>query len=121
MAVIRHLDVGGLDMVCKDVRSSIEQFDQYVQTMDETTNHLLDAWLGRGRDRFETEYMIIRRQLKDISGALYDIYDALVDAQAGYIDADEAVAKKITAGYIGSSDSAGGGGGGAGGGGMGGR
>lgn len=106
MAVIRHLDVGGLDMVCKDVRSSIEQFDEYVQTMDETTNHLLDTWLGKGRDRFESEYMVIRRQLKDITGALYDIYDALVDAQAGYIDADEAVAKKISAGYIQGDSSA---------------
>ena len=38
----------------------------------------------------------MKMQLKDISDALYDIYDDLVDATAAYIDGDEAAAKQLS-------------------------
>jgi len=59
--------------------------------MKSHTDTLLGTWDGEGRNQFETQYTLMEQQLKDISDVLYEIYEALVDAQAAYIDADEAV------------------------------
>ncbi len=97
--IIRYLEVDGLKEACLGFRNTIQQFEKCVYSMENLTSNLLDSWTGLGRNRFETEYVVIKRQLSDITDELYDIYDALVDSQATYIDADETVAKEISAGY----------------------
>lgn len=94
---VRHLEVDGLKDTGLNFKSSIKKFEGYVNAMQSYTNTLLKTWDGKGRDQFETQYTLMEKQLKDISDVLYEIYKALVDAQAAYIDADEAVGKQISA------------------------
>lgn len=93
---IEHLNTGTLTETYEKVRTNIEKFDNCVDRMEKTTMDLLDTWDGKGRNRFETEYDKMKMQLKDISDALYDIYNDLVDATAAYIDGDEAAAKQLS-------------------------
>ncbi len=94
---VRHLEVDGLKDTGLNFKNSVKKFEVYVGDMKKHTNTLLSTWDGKGRDQFETQYTLMEGQLKDISDVLYEIYEALVDAQVAYIDADEAVGKQISA------------------------
>lgn len=94
---IEYLESSHITEASKEFRSSITKFEGYVDKLESTTATLLDSWDGKGRNRFETEYLKMKRQLTDITDVLYDLYDALVDADTAYIDADEEIGKKISA------------------------
>lgn len=49
-----------------------------------------------GKNQFEKDYNTIYQQLSDIGDIMYELYDALIDAQAAYIQADEEAAKLLT-------------------------
>lgn len=53
-------------------------------------------WQGEGKNQFEKDYNTIYQQLSDIGDIMYELYDALIDAQAAYIQADEEAAKLLT-------------------------
>lgn len=95
---VTHLETSYISKASLDFRASIKEFEGYVDEMQTTTTQLLDSWDGKGRNRFETEYIKMKSQLNDIVDELYDMYDALVDADVAYIDVDEEVAKKISVG-----------------------
>jgi uncharacterized protein YukE len=63
--------------------------------MNKATNNVLRNWVGKGRNQFETQMSLMKKQLDDISEGLYDIYNALVDSEEGYIEEDENVAKQF--------------------------
>ena len=94
---VRYLEVDGLKDTGLSFKNSIKKFESYVGDMKKHTSTLLSTWDGKGRDQFETQFTLMERQLNDISDVLYEIYEALVDAQGAYIDADEAVGKQISA------------------------
>lgn len=92
---VEYLDVNGITQAAKTFRENIDDFDNCVIEMDKATNNVLRNWVGRGRNQFETQMSLMKRQLDDISEGLYDIYNALVDSETAYIDEDEAVAKQF--------------------------
>lgn len=92
---VEYLNVQGITDACKAFRDKIEEFDSCVTEMDSATNDALRDWVGKGRNQFETQMRLMKSQLDDISEVLYEIYEALVDAEAAYIDEDEAVAKQF--------------------------
>lgn len=94
---VEYLEVKGIKDATQDFHSKVEEFDGYVKEMNDATQEVLVNWLGKGRNQFETQMQLMILQLNDISDGLYDIYNALVDAEAGYIDEDEAVAKQFDA------------------------
>ena len=82
---------------------AITKFDTGVTTYKEiktkvqnTVSALLRTWDGEGKKQYEYDYDILYRQLEDIGDVLYELYDALVEAEAGYIKADEQLAKNMT-------------------------
>lgn len=93
---VRYLDVEGITDTAKAFRDKIYDFDDAVVIMNTATDDALRNWAGRGRNQFETQMALMKSQMKDITEMLYDIYDALVDAEKGYIDEDEEVAKQFT-------------------------
>ena len=97
MGYLKHLETQGLQKAAQDFNKGITEFDACVHSMNTITSGLLACWRGKGRTQFETQYMLMERKLEDISAILYEIYDGLVDAETTYIDADEAVAKEISA------------------------
>ena len=56
----------------------------------------MDSWVGKGRNEFATQVSLINGKLGDISDELYDLYDAIVQAEKTYIDADQALAKEMS-------------------------
>lgn len=92
---VEYLDVNGITEAAKLFRKKIKEFDQCVTSMDRATNNVIRNWVGKGRNEFETQMKLMKSQLDDISEGLYDIYNALVDSETGYIDEDEAVAKQF--------------------------
>lgn len=92
---VQYLDVSGITEAAKSFRANIDDFDQCVIDMNKATNDVLRNWVGKGRNQFETQMKLMKRQLDDISEGLYDIYNALVDSETGYIDEDESVAKQF--------------------------
>lgn len=48
--------------------------------------------------QFEKDYTTIYRQLTDIADIMYELHDALIEAEAAYIQADEEAAKMLTIG-----------------------
>lgn len=92
---VEYLDVKGITDACKAFRDKIKDFDACVVEMDNATNDALRNWVGKGRNQFETQMDLMKSQLADISEVLYEIYDALADAETAYIDEDEAVAKQF--------------------------
>ena len=92
---VQYLDVNGITEAAKTFRDNINKFDQCVIDMNKATNDVLRNWSGKGRNQFETQMNLMKKQLDDISDGLYDIYNALVNAETGYIEEDEAVAKQF--------------------------
>lgn len=92
---VEYLEVKGITDACKAFQDKIKVFDSCVLEMDSATNDALRSWVGKGRNQFETQMNLMKSQLEDISEVLYEIYDALVDAEAAYIDEDEAVSKQF--------------------------
>lgn len=94
---VQYLDVKGITDAAIAFRSKISEFDKCVIDMNNATNEVLRNWIGEGRNQFEVQMGLMKKQLDDISEGLYDIYNALVDSEAGYINEDEAVAKQFDA------------------------
>jgi WXG100 family type VII secretion target len=92
---VQYLDVNGITEAAKTFRSNIDDFNQCVIDMNKATNNVLRNWVGKGRNQFETQMSLMKKQLDDISEGLYDIYNALVDSEEGYIEEDENVAKQF--------------------------
>lgn len=93
---VEYINVEGITDACKAFRDKIEVFDSCVTEMNQAANDALRNWVGKGRNQFETQMNLMKSQLDDISEVLYEIYEALADAEQGYIDEDEAVAKQFT-------------------------
>ena len=94
---VKYINTHGLQETSVMIRDTIDDFDEAVVKVNNTTNDLLASWEGDGRNQFETQTLLMKSKLDDISDMLYDIYDALVKSEKTYIDTDESVAKQISA------------------------
>ena len=92
---IQYLNTKGITETCKAFRSNVKMFDQCVTDINSYTNQVEEDWIGEGKIQFETQMRLMMSQLEDISQILYDICEALKDAEAAYIDADVETAKQI--------------------------
>lgn len=67
------------------------------------TQNVRNNWVGKGRNEFDTQYNLLIRKIDDFGETLKDIYDALVEAEASYEDADDKVRQdfvKVTSGNV---------------------
>jgi len=92
---IKYLYTKDIKETSIEFQNSIDDFQDAVEKVSKATTKLLSTWSGKARDIFETQYNILFGQLKDIQDTLYDIYDALVESETAYIDADEALKKEF--------------------------
>ena len=77
-------------------QKSIKTFEGYVKSVNTAANTLNQSWDGEGSKSFTKQFSLMKTALDDISDVLYEIYEAILDAETAYIDADEAVAKQIS-------------------------
>ena len=90
---VKHLDSERFGEVIKDFENGIKEYERIIDGVKTATSTLFIYWQGEGKKQFEKDYTTIYRQLEDVSDVLYDLRDALVDAQAAYIKTDEEIAK----------------------------
>lgn len=93
---VEYLDVSGITEASQQFRSKIKKFDNCVSRMNQETNNITRDWVGKGSNQFQTQMTLMLSQLDDISEILYDIYEALLDAEVAYIDEDIEVAKQFS-------------------------
>lgn len=95
---VKYLDTQKLLDAANKVDKCIKEYNEIMSRIRNSTNDLIANWYGEGRKEFEKDYSTIYQQLTDISDIMYDLYDALVDADATYVQTDEEVAKGLTMG-----------------------
>lgn len=95
-ATVKHLDTKKFDSTITAFKSGISQYNDIKSEVEKATNTLLGSWQGKGKAQFEKDYTTIYRQLTDIADIMYELHDALIEAEAAYIQADEEAAKMLT-------------------------
>lgn len=93
---VNYLDTKKFDSTIAAFKSGIEEYNSIKSDMEKTTNTLFNNWQGKGKTQFEKDYTTIYQQLNDIADIMYELYEALIDAEAAYIQADEEAAKMLT-------------------------
>lgn len=93
---VQHLDTNKFSSTIATFKTGIEEYNRIKNGVKSTTNDLFLKWQGEGKNQFEKDYNTIYQQLSDIGDIMYELYDALIDAQAAYIQADEEAVKLLT-------------------------
>lgn len=93
---VEYLESQKLLDAANSINECIKEYKGIIKRITNTTNDLLGSWYGEGKTEFEKDYTTIYQQLSDISDIMYDLYDALVDADATYVQTDEEIAKGMT-------------------------
>lgn len=93
---VEFIDSQKLLDAANTIDACLKDYKNIIKRISTTTNDLLDSWYGEGRTEFEKDYSTVYQQLSDISDIMYDLYDALVDADATYVQTDEELAKGMT-------------------------
>ena len=96
MSTVNYLDTNKFSEVVAIFKKEIETYNDIKSDVEKTTNALFLNWQGKGKTQFEKDYTTIFQQLTDIADIMYELYNALIDAQAAYIQADEDAAKMLT-------------------------
>lgn len=96
MSNVNFLDTNKFSEVIAIFKQEIETYNDIKSDVEKTTNTLFKNWQGKGKTQFEKDYTTIFQQLTDIADIMYELYNALIDAQAAYIQADEDAAKMLT-------------------------
>jgi WXG100 family type VII secretion target len=89
------LDTSGFESACKSFENGTKEFDDLVERFRNASEALLQSWDGKGGNEFEYQYNLLKGKLKDISEDLYEIYEALLEAEVAYSEADDEMAKAI--------------------------
>lgn len=93
---VNHLDTKNFDSTIAAFKSGIEEYNSIKSDIEKITTTLFGGWQGKGKAQFEKDYTTIFQQLTDIADIMYELYEALIDAETAYIKADEEAAKMLT-------------------------
>ena len=96
--IVRYLDSQKLKDGALDIEKYVKEYNEIIKSISRATQNLLDSWHGDGQKEFEKDYSTIYQSLSDISDIMYDLYDALIDADSTYVKTDEEIAKGLTMG-----------------------
>lgn len=90
---IRSIDTEEFLTLIESSRSLAEDLGTLKYNLNTYKSALIGNWLGKGRNQFEKSYHAMMRKLEDEIDCTWDIYDALVEAEAAYMQADIDAAK----------------------------
>lgn len=89
------LDTSSFAGAANSTKALAEALEKAITTADNAINDLYSVWSGKGRNEFEKKYKIFEQQVSDIRTGLWDLYEDIVTAEEGYIQADTDAAKQI--------------------------
>ena len=90
---VKHLDTEKFAQTVTNYATYIKDYEEIIEGIDGIVDELLRHWQGEGRKAFESDSNIVRLNLKDIRDIMYDMREALVDAEAEYVESDLALSK----------------------------
>ena len=93
-----YLDSQKLLDAAKKIDTNIVKYQEIIRNVNKVSNDLISSWRGEGRNEFEKDYNVIYRQMEDINDIMLDLYNALVDSDASYVQGDENIAKSLNMG-----------------------
>ena len=67
----------------------MEAYRQANSEVAHITAEVNENWVGQGQTEFESQYKLLISKIDDFGEILQDIYNALVEAEASYEDADD--------------------------------
>ena len=73
----------------RQVKKIVSSYSSLNKEAADITETILDDWVGYGRNEFETQYSLLMSKIEDFGDVLYEIYDALVEAEAEYEELDD--------------------------------
>jgi len=92
---VNHLDTKYFNSIINAYSAHITAFEDIVIDVNNTVNTITSNWVGKGRNAFATDSTQVQMNLRDITGIMYELRDALINAHAEYMQADNATAKSI--------------------------
>ena len=79
----------------RQIKTIVESYKTVNKEVDAITKKVEENWVGDGRNEFETQYNLLIRKIDDFGDTLQEIYDALVEAEAGYETADDGLRQEF--------------------------
>ncbi len=96
MAMISgHIDSEKIKAVHTKMREIVTSFSEINSEVAEITAMVKENWVGDARDEFEVQYKLLKSEIDDFGDALKDIYDALVETEAAYLETDDSIRQEI--------------------------
>ncbi len=92
---VRHLDTVSFNSTINDYARYITEFEGIVSEVSRITDRMINNWEGKGKEAFEKDSKQVRLNLKDVSDIMYDLRDALANAHAEYMKADDSLSKSF--------------------------
>lgn len=90
---VNHLDTRSFEEAITAFSGYITDFERIVSDVRSIHREMLKNWEGEGRKAFEKDCNQVQLNLKDLSDIMYELRDALINAQTEYIQKDAAVSK----------------------------
>ena len=84
-----YIDTGKINAAHRQIKEIVESYKDVNLEVSQITKTIKENWVGKGRNEFESQYNLLIKKIDDFGDMLYDIYDALVEAEAGYESADD--------------------------------
>lgn len=92
---VRHLDTISFNSTINAYSGYIKRYEGLVEDVDRIVSKVLDHWDGKGHDAFEKDCKQVQINLKDVAEIMYDLRDALINAHAEYMKADNSLSKSF--------------------------
>ncbi len=71
------------------IKEIVESYKEVNLSVSNITEEVKDNWVGMGRNEFDSQYKLLINKIGDFGDTLQDIYEALVEAEKFYEDADD--------------------------------
>ncbi len=88
MAVSGHIDTEKIHECYMRMKNIVAQYETSRKSVTDLRTRIEDNWVGEGRKEFEIEFNILISKVKDFEDVLKDLYNALVDSEVAYKEAD---------------------------------
>ena len=92
---VRYLDTKHFNSLINAYSNYIMQYEDIINESSRILDIVLENWQGEGKKAFEKDCKQVRINLKDIAHIMYDLRDALINAHAEYMKADNETSKSI--------------------------
>lgn len=92
---VRHLDTKHFNRLITAYGNYIRQYENVVSESSRILEIVLENWKGEGKKAFEKDSRQVQLNLKDIADIMYDLRDALINAHAEYMKADNELSKSF--------------------------